>query len=178
MKVWVIVFALILFITPVIFVARRSKLTNQSQLSNMKITSSAYKEGEKIPVRFTCKGENINPPLSISDIPEKTLSLALTLDDPDAPIGVFHHWLIWNILPTTKEIAENSTPSGAITGTSSAGNQKYHGPCPPSGSHRYIFTIYALDTTLTLPPEAKTEDLLSTISSHIIGKSSLMGKFP
>jgi len=179
MKWWVIIIAVLLFVAPIFFVIKKSKLTISSQqISNMKLTSPSFLEGEIIPARFTCKGNNTNPPLTISDIPGNAQSLVITLDDPDAPIGVFHHWLLWNISPATLNILEDSTPPGAIVGNSSAGKQEYVGPCPPSGSHRYVFTVYALDTTLTLPPEARNEQLVQTMVGHIIGQTMLIGKFP
>lgn len=179
MRIRVVVVVLILLVLPIIFVTYKSKLSNNTkQISNMKLTSPAYKEGEHIPPQFTCKGKNVSPSLLISDVPQGTQSLALILEDPDAPFTTYTHWLLWNISPTTSTITENSIPIGSITGTTSFGDQKYGGPCPPSGSHRYVFKLFALDTTLTAPPEARSEDLEKIMQGHILGQTSLTGIFP
>ncbi|MGH2644536.1 MAG: YbhB/YbcL family Raf kinase inhibitor-like protein, partial [Chitinophagaceae bacterium] len=131
----------------------------QNNIDTMQLTSGAFKNEEEIPAKYTCSGEDINPPLIISGIPAKAKSLAFILDDPDAPNGTFTHWIMWNIYPQTKNIAENSVPRNAIQGENSAGQNKYFGPCPPSGIHHYHFKIYALDTMLSLPGNAHVEQL-------------------
>lgn len=143
----------------------------------MKITSSAFKNNSSIPARYTCQGENINPPLSWSDIPKATESLVLIVDDPDAPDGAFVHWLVWNISPDTREIAENSVPEEAVKGTNSGGQTDYMGPCPPSGTHRYFFKIYALDTKLSLPSGENKESLREAIEGHVLGRAQLIGRY-
>lgn len=144
----------------------------------MEISSPALTPEGKMPAVYTCKGKNVNPPLVFSKVPENTQSLALTLDDIDAPVGIFNHWLIWNIDPKTLVIIEDSTPSGARVGTNSFGSQNYGGPCPPAGVHRYIFTLYALDTTLTIPSEARKSDFDDVVRGHILGQTSLRVTFP
>jgi len=111
------------------------------------LTCSAFKEGETIPEKYTCIGQNLNPPLNIENIPKNTKGLSLIFEDPDAPNGVFTHWLVWNIPVSTKSISENAKPR--TEGLNSNGKIGYMGPCPPSGKpHRYIFRIYALDIEL------------------------------
>src|SRR5438876_9788033 len=120
----------------------------------MKISSSAFQEGGNIPSKFTCDGTDANPPLRFEGAPAETKSLVLIVDDPDAPSGLFTHWLIWNISSQTTTIAEGSTPKG-VQGTNDFGKSGYGGPCPPSGTHRYYFKIFALDRELDLPFGAK-----------------------
>ncbi len=143
----------------------------------MKITSSAFENNGFIPARYTCQGEDINPPLSWSDIPRGTESLALIVDDPDAPDGAFVHWLVWNIALDTQEIAENSVPEEAVEGANSGGQPSYMGPCPPSGTHRYFFKIYALDTKLSLPAGEDKEILRETMEGHVLGRAQLIGRY-
>lgn len=143
----------------------------------IKITSPAFSQDGKIPVKYTCDGSNANPALSISGVPDNAQSLAIIVDDPDAPNGTFNHWIAWNIDPKIDTIAENKLPSGAVSGTNSAGKVGYVGPCPPSGTHRYIFTDYALDTKLNLDSSAKKEDLLKAMEGHVIGQGELIGKY-
>src|SRR3989338_10824520 len=116
----------------------------------MNITSSAFKEGESMPAIYTCEGRNINPPLRFGNVPSTAVSLALIVDDPDAPMGTWVHWTMWNIDPAITEIGENSVPAGAVQGLTSSNKNAYGGPCPPSGTHRYFFKLYALDTLLDL----------------------------
>ncbi len=143
----------------------------------MTISSPAFASGESIPKKYTCDGENINPQLFISDVPDDAVSLALVMNDPDAPNGVFTHWTIWNIDPTTTEIPEGSVPQDATCGKTSFGSVGYGGPCPPSGSHRYFFKLYALDTALDLPEEAEADELEEAIESHIVAETQIMGRF-
>lgn len=143
----------------------------------MKITSTSFKNNTNIPSQYTCDGSDINPPLKFSEIPPKAKSLALISDDPDAPMGTWVHWTLWNIDPKTKEITENSVPVGAVQGTTSFGEAKYGGPCPPSGIHHYYFKLYALDTKLNLPTSFKKEDLEKAINGHILAKAELVGLY-
>lgn len=145
--------------------------------NNMKLTSTAFADNQNIPAKYTCDGANVNPPLTISDVPENAKSLVLIVDDPDVPLGTWVHWVVWNIDPNTKVIEENSVPAGAIPGTTSFGKPGYGGPCPPSGIHHYYFTLYALDTTLTLSSSTKKEDLEKIIEGHIIGQTELVGLY-
>ena len=143
----------------------------------MKIASSAFENKQMIPSKYTCDGENINPPLQITEVPSNTQSLVLIVDDPDAPSGDWVHWLVWNINPETKLITENESPQGAIQGTNDFGKQNYGGPCPPSGIHHYQFKIYALDTTLNLPSSSRKKDLEKAMANHILDKDMLIGLY-
>jgi len=147
----------------------------------MKISSPAFNHNGFIPKKYTCDGENINPPLEFSEIPRKTMSLVLIMDDPDVPKhvradGMWHHWLIWNIPAETRGIAENSAPSG-IVGQNTRGNKSYGGPCPPDGQHRYFFKLYAMDRAIGLPAEAGIDELRRDMYNHVIAKAELVGLY-
>ncbi|OGH24953.1 MAG: hypothetical protein A3B47_02520 [Candidatus Levybacteria bacterium RIFCSPLOWO2_01_FULL_39_24] len=155
----------------------------------MKIISSVFENNSKIPSKYTCDGENINPPLSFLEIPTNAKSLVLIMDDPDAPGGTWIHWIVFNIDPNTVEIAENSVPKGGIEATTSFGKKSYGGPCPPvrhryaqalagepSGTHRYFFKLYSLDVVLNLNNPGK-ETLEKEMQGHIIDKSELIGLY-
>ncbi|MFW6013969.1 MAG: YbhB/YbcL family Raf kinase inhibitor-like protein [Nanoarchaeota archaeon] len=142
----------------------------------MKLTSPVFENEGNIPEKYSCKGDDINPPLNIDDIPGGTKSFAMIMDDPDAPGGTFVHWVIWNI-PCVNEIGENSVPEGAKEGNNNFGKIGYGGPCPPSGTHRYYFKLYALDTELGLGEGASKRELEVAMDGHIIGQVTLMGKF-
>ena len=142
----------------------------------MKISSLVF-EKNQIPVKYTCDGENFNPPLQFSEIPAGAKSLALICDDPDAPGGSFVHWVLWNINPQETQITEKSVPPGANQGKNSAGSSGYLGPCPPSGSHRYVFKLYALDTELDLPLETNKNQLEQAMQNHILEKAELIGLY-
>jgi Raf kinase inhibitor-like YbhB/YbcL family protein len=140
----------------------------------LKIDSPVFENEELIPSHYTCEGEDINPPLTIGDIPEGTKSLALIMEDPDAPNGTFDHWLVWNI-PVTNRIEENSNPG--ISGKNDFGKTGYGGPCPPSGTHRYFFRVYALDVELDLKAGADKKLLLEAIDEHVLAMGELMAKY-
>lgn len=143
----------------------------------MKIESFAFKKGEEIPSRFTCDGENINPELVFKGVPKNAKSLALIMDDPDAPMGVWGHWVLWNISPRITEIDQNSVPKGAVVGSNSDNKNEYHGPCPPNGLHRYFFKLYALDTVFILDSNTKAQGLVDAIKGHIIQQAELVGVY-
>jgi len=157
---------------------RSGKLLTIFSSTKMKLTSPALTEGGVIPEIYTCRGEDVSPPLVIVDPPANTQSFALILEDSDAPFQTWVHWVMWNISPETLVIIEDDIPLGATVGTTSANDQKYNGPCPPTGTHHYAFKIVALDTTLTLPPEANKSDLETVIKGHVIGEAHLTGVFP
>lgn len=146
-------------------------------INHMKLTSSAFKPNEKIPAKYTCDGANINPPLTFSDVPVAAKSLALIVDDPDAPSGTWLHWTVWNISPETKEIAENSVPVGAAQGRTDFGRPGYGGPCPPSGVHHYYFKLYALATTLNLSSGASLSELQQAMNANILEQTELVGLY-
>jgi len=141
------------------------------------IESSAFKNNSNIPSKYTCDGENINPPLSISGVPENTQSLVLVVEDPDAPMGTFTHWTIWNISSQTTEIPENSVLTGATEGKTDFGRVGWGGPCPPSGTHRYFFKLYALDTKLDLVGGASKTELEKAMEGHILAGAELIGLY-
>src|SRR5436190_21076480 len=143
----------------------------------MKITSPAFQEGGTIPEKFSKNGQNVNPELRIEGAPAEAKSLALIVDDPDAPVGLFTHWLVWNIDPKTTEIAESSAPNGAVQGTNDYPNLGYGGPQPPSATHRYYFTIFALDRMLDLKSGAKRREVDAAIRGHVIRQGELMGRY-
>lgn len=143
----------------------------------MQLKSPEFSDQQMIPIKYTCKGNNISPPLHITDVPEGTVSLTLILHDPDAPGGDFVHWLVWNIPPEVTEIAEGQVPTHASQGMTSFGKPTYGGPCPPSGTHRYIFTLTALDSILDLPLATDRYKLLSAMKPHTIETATLTGLF-
>jgi len=143
----------------------------------MKLTSPTFNHNKLIPAKYTCDGNDVNPPLLISEVPPHTQSLVLIVDDPDAPAGDWVHWTIWNIDPKTTEIAENSVPAGAIEGLTDFGRSGWDGPCPPSGTHRYFFKLYALDIELKLPADTNKTKLLQTMNGHILTQAELIGLY-
>ncbi|MCE7936201.1 YbhB/YbcL family Raf kinase inhibitor-like protein [Candidatus Saccharibacteria bacterium CPR2] len=147
----------------------------------MKLASPIFNHNETIPAKYTCKGEDINPELHIEDIPENTQSLVLIVDDPDAPAGTANpgwvHWVVFNILPDTKIIQENSLPPSSTQGQNDFGRTAWGGPCPPSGTHRYLFKIYALDSKLNLNKNATKSDVEMAMQNHIIDSTHLVGLF-
>ena len=144
--------------------------------TKMQITSSAFQQGGNIPAKFTCDGSDTSPPLQITGIPSETKSLVLIADDPDAPGGLFTHWLVWNIAPQTSSVAEGSAAKG-VQGTNDFGNSGYRGPCPPPGVHRYSFKVFALDRELDLRSGAKRSQLDAAMKGHVIGQGELMGRY-
>lgn len=143
----------------------------------MKLTSSAFQNNGQLPAKYSCDGEGINPPLEIGETPQNAKSLVLICDDPDAPSGTFIHWLIWNINPQERLILERSVPQGSIQGLTSTGKPGYIGPCPPSGTHRYIFKIYALDCELDLPQNSNKKQIEQAIQNHLIDQAELLGLY-
>ena len=143
----------------------------------LRITSPAFKENSHIPKQYTCDGKDVNPPLSMEGVPEGTKSLALIVDDPDAPVGMWVHWVLWNIDPAVKEIKENSVPNGAVQGMNDFGRTPYGGPCPPSDTHRYFFKLYALDTVLDLGTSTTKVRLEKAMTAHILASAQLVGLY-
>jgi Raf kinase inhibitor-like YbhB/YbcL family protein len=152
---------------------------NGDRDKHLEIISPVFRDGSPIPPQYTCKGQNVNPPLNIFNVPKGALSLTLILHDPDAVSGDFLHWLVWDIPPSTENISVNSVPIGARQGLNGGGHASYTGPCPPkgSGTHRYIFDFYALDTTLDLPDNSGIEDVIKAQKGHVLDNTALTGTF-
>jgi Raf kinase inhibitor-like YbhB/YbcL family protein len=148
----------------------------------IEIKSRVFENEGMIPRKYTCDGDDISPPLSWDSVPEETKSIAVICDDPDAPMGIWVHWVVYDILPGTRELKENITPEremdiGGIQGMNDFKKVGYGGPCPPRGTHRYFFKIFALDSRLELGPGATKDKLLIAMEGHILAKGELIGKY-
>jgi Raf kinase inhibitor-like YbhB/YbcL family protein len=146
-------------------------------MAHFQLTSIAFNEGQSIPRKYSCEGDNVSPPLDWSAPPEGTRSLALIVHDPDAPIGDFTHWVAWNIDPLDGGLEEGAHPQAE--GTSGFGENGYGGPCPPpgDGAHRYQHELFALDTELDLEPESSREQLEDAMEGHVLGGAELVGTY-
>lgn len=138
----------------------------------MRITSPAFKEGQPIPPKYTCDGEDLIAPLVFEDIPASATALALVMDDPDAPGGTWDHWVVWNIPSDQRSIDEGKVPPGVV-GRNSWGKKAWGGPCPPDRQHRYVFTLYALESPVDLPDGAGKRELEGAIKNQIVAKAQL-----
>ena len=146
------------------------------------ITSSAFEEGGMIPSKYTCDGENISPPLKWEGVPQETKSIAIISDDPDAPVKIWVHWVMWNIPVDMEQLAESvppdaDLPDGSKQGINDFKHHGYGGPCPPMGTHRYYFKVYALDTKIDLASSSRKSHLLKAMEGHILAEGQLMGKY-
>jgi len=149
-------------------------------MSSLILESTAFKNGAEIPKKYGYKNSNVNPPLNIKGIPPNTKSLVLIMDDPDAmgAVGkIWVHWIVWNIKPSTSEIKEDSTPHGAILGKTDFGDVGYGGPAPPDKEHTYIFKLYALDNTLSLPEGSLKTDIEKSMKNHVLAEAKLTGRY-
>ena len=146
-------------------------------MSELMISSTSFGNKGNIPERHTCDGKDLNPPLSIGQVPAGAKSLALIVDDPDAPMGTWVHWVLWNIDPNISAIKEDSVPKGAIQGLNDFRKHSYGGPCPPSGTHRYFFKIYALDAMLSLSPNSGKAELEKAMKGHILSRAEIIGLY-
>ena len=149
---------------------------------DIKVSSEAFEEGGMIPAKYTCDEDDISPPLAWDSVPEGTKTLALICDDPDAPMGTWVHWVLFNLPVDISELPGNVPPereleSGAKQGTNDFGRIGYGGPCPPGGTHRYYFKLYALDAELDLEAGARKPKLLEAMEGHILAKGQLMGRY-
>ena len=142
----------------------------------MQILSSAFKENDFIPSKYTCDGNDVSPPLEFINVPKEAKSLALIMDDPDAPMGTFVHWVVWNILSSTKKISEGEELTFP-QGKTDFGKLGYGGPCPPSKIHRYFFKLYALNTILNIRPGSTKQELEKAMKGHIIEVAQLIGRY-
>ena len=182
MKRWALALPGVGFLLILVFILLFYKGRNISSVNDnmsMRITSPSFQENASVPVKYTCDGEAVSPPLRIGGVPAEALSVALIMDDPDAPGGTFIHWLLWNIDPKTTEIPEASTPGGAVVGANSEGKAEYFPPCPPSGTHHYRFTLYALRAPVNLKQGESAQDLQVEMDSSniIIEQSQLTGLY-
>jgi Raf kinase inhibitor-like YbhB/YbcL family protein len=141
---------------------------------SINVVSLAFSQGGHIPKRYSCEGEDVNPSLEVSNLPPNTKTLAVVVEDPDAPRGIFDHWIVWNI-PPNEPIAENSVPG--VNGVNSFGTEGYRGPCPPSGSHRYFFKVYAIDSQLDLPAGSNKKALQQAMQGHVLAYGELMAHY-
>lgn len=146
------------------------------------VKSAAFKEGELIPEKYTCSGEGISPPIEWDAAGDSVASYVLICEDPDAPIRTFTHWVLYDLSPETHALPEHvpdkdKLPNGGVHGINSMRKLGYMGPCPPSGTHRYFFKVFALDKKLELGPGAEKEKVLKAMSGHILGEGQLMGKY-
>jgi Raf kinase inhibitor-like YbhB/YbcL family protein len=144
--------------------------------AKMKISSSAFADHQAIPAQYTCDGPGLIPPLQFADTPAGAKSLALVVDDPDAPGGTWDHWVVWNIPPATISIAEGQQPPGTH-GRNSWGKNQWGGPCPPDRQHRYFFKVYALDTMLKLDESATRKELEKAMNGHVLASGELVGTY-
>jgi Raf kinase inhibitor-like YbhB/YbcL family protein len=172
-------FALLLVILP----SCKGKETSSAPAGgngDFKLTSRAFANGEAIPKRFTCDGKNVSPPLAWSGAPTGSQSFTLVVDDPDAPSGTFTHWIVFNLPAGTSSLAPRMTaaklPAGAEQGVNDFGKPGYGGPCPPSGEHRYIHHLYALDTKLTGLSQPRRQQIDEALKGHVLGEATLMGR--
>jgi Raf kinase inhibitor-like YbhB/YbcL family protein len=174
-----------LWVAAILLAVQALLIVNAGTAMALTLTSSAFKAADKIPSKYTCEGDDVSPPLAFGGVPEGTKSLALLIDDPDAPDPkapkrVWAHWLVYNLPPDSQGLPENASrtglPKGAVTGLSDRKQASYHGPCPPIGRHRYFHKLYALDTTL--PPNALTKaELEAAMKGHILAQAELMATY-
>jgi Raf kinase inhibitor-like YbhB/YbcL family protein len=153
------------------------------QAMNLPIASTAFSEGQPIPQKYTCQGEDLSPPLKWTNAPANTKSFALITDDPDAPMGIWVHWVLYDLSPTTTALAEDVAKTQYIAGNAKQGINDFHrlgygGPCPPPGKpHRYFFKLYALDRVLDLKPGATKKDVEAAMKGHVLAEGQLMGTY-
>ena len=143
-------------------------------MEELKVTSPVFNHKGPIPRKYTCDGTDVNPPLKIEGLPEGTESLVLIVDDPDAPMGTWDHWVVWNI-PPVSEIEEDSVPG--VEGLNDFRRHSYGGPCPPSGTHRYFFKVYALDTELDLSKGSRKKDVERAMKGHMLSRGEIVGLY-
>jgi Raf kinase inhibitor-like YbhB/YbcL family protein len=145
----------------------------------MRLTSAAFADGQRVPTRYTCDGDNVSPELEWFEVPEGTVTLALTCQDPDAPRGTFTHWVVWNLSPAKGGLDAGEVPTGARQGVNDFGNVGYDGPCPPRGhgTHHYHFTLYAVPMELGLPEGSTIEDLRAALDGNALARAELVGTY-
>ena len=162
-----------IFLNVILLLSTSRSFAEESDM--LAISSSEFINNEPIPTLYTCLGEDINPPLTISGIPPQTQSLVLIVDDPDAPMGIWVHWVVFNIPPAQFGIPAGTSPG--MQGANDFGRNAYGGPCPPNGTHRYFFKLYALDSVLDLNEGATKDEVEKAMEGHIIGQAQLIGLY-
>ena len=167
---------------PVLMILSIFGYCKEAYMSERITIQSVFSEGGFLPKEYTCDGDGYSPPLSWSEVPSSARSLVIVSADPDAPAGTFMHWIVFNLPPEVKELPKNTTPEalrkmGACLGKNTAGQTDYCSPCPPRGTHRYFFRIYALDTKLSIDEGCDISELSSAIEGHIVAQGSVMGMY-
>lgn len=180
-EISVIVFMLFMLGLAITLAVPDPERNNQEEALHMELTSPAFENNGVIPELYTCDGQNINPPLEISDVPESAQSLVLIVEDPDVPKhirgdGMWNHWIVFNISPQTSSVQEGKTPDGII-GTGTGGSTEYQGPCPPDREHRYFFKLSAIDRMLALPAGAQKSDVEKAMEGHIVASAEIIGRY-
>jgi Raf kinase inhibitor-like YbhB/YbcL family protein len=160
-----------------VFLLLTFSITEGTDMDALKISSTAFENNGSIPGKYTCDGANVSPPLRIQNVPAGTKSLALIVDDPDAPGGMWVHWVVWNIDPGKGELEESEVPAGSVQGINDFETYNYGGPCPPSGTHRYFFKLYALDTTLSFSADSGKAGLERAMKGHIVAQGQIVGRY-
>ena len=176
---FVVLITIIIFVFAIVISQRISKKTISQKSISMKpliLKSSVFESNTLIPAQYTCDGDNVNPPLEISGVDEMVKSFVLIVDDPDASLGTWDHWVVWNISPNTTIIDEGASTFGLV-GTGSGGIRSYQGPCPPSGTRRYFFKLYSLDSELNLPNESRKKDVEKAMNGHVLQQAELIGLY-
>lgn len=159
-----------------------AKTATATEVMQIQVTSGAFEEGGMIPAKYTCDGENVSPPLRWAPVPEGTKSIVLIADDPDAPVGTFVHWVLYGLPAEATELAEDVPSTGTLAGgarqgVNDFGKIGYGGPCPPGGTHRYVFKLYALDVETDFPPGESKGRMLRAMHSHIVAQGRLIGRY-
>jgi len=175
------VISFFVFITIICACQAQNETLKSKGEDSMEIKSTAFEHEGMIPTKYTCDGQDISPPLSWSDVPDNTQSLALISDDPDAPMGTWVHWVVYNVPPDVTSLPENVPAKeelkGGLQGTNDFKKIGYGGPCPPGGTHRYFFKLYALDTKLDLEPGATKAEVEKAMDGHILAQAELIGRY-
>lgn len=179
-----VILSLIAFVSCLIIAAVQPCLAQSGSKADrtIEMTSTAFQQGGMIPKQYTCSGKNISPPLAWSGVPQDAKSIALIVDDPDAPGRTYVHWVVFNMPPARRGLPENvrpgkTIPGGGQQGVTTGRKNGYLGPCPPSGTHRYFFKLYVLDTMLDLKSGSSKNELLKAIEGHVINRGQLMGTY-
>lgn len=159
------------------FLVSTSSAMEGTEMDALKISSPVFEDNGSIPVKYTCDGANVNPPLRIENVPSGAKSLALIVDDPDAPGGIWVHWVVCNIDAKTRDLKEDTVPHGSVQGINDFETYNYGGPCPPSGTHRYFFKLYALDAPVSFSADTGKPGLEKAMRGHVIAQTQIVGLY-